>query len=643
MIFRNWVLQNFPFLEDDFDALIDYELFCKMVEYMKESLKNIESFKSELDSFQVQLDEYKNYFDNLDVQEEINNKLDEMAESGQLQEIIAEYLNLITNLVFNTVQDMKEADNLINGNYVKTLGFYDVGDGGESYYLIRNVTTEDDIDEHFIISLQNTNLVAEFILIGKDFHSKQVGLKGDDLTDETTYIQKYFNFMNNYNINKIFDSGIYVISSTIYVKGKDQQDGNNGSGWENGFATIKFNDASFHHINPSAGDYSFIFYGFWEDCIDGFTMTRNSQMTKTLIIGCYRTLFKNFEIKNLEISSYSELVPEELRFYSCAHLIFQNGYVRGQLIINPKDAPDNYINSIFFKNVQFFSYGYNANVVLKNNISKQQLIFTECDMSYSTESIFDVEEYQVNPYVTDGISSCSIVSIANYFDSNLPMFKNNNHNNVRFVEFGSRYSGNYLQIDFQTMKDYLSTTRLGISSNYMKNQLPVTNLNLLANGDIEEHTREFSQSNRLFGISDDNITKSYVANEYARHGYVRRLTFNNTNNVSLTANGRKACYTAPATFGMIYEVVSGGCDILVSVGYNNVQTTVLEKDKIKSGINIVTLNKNSQVYQQGAWLDVVLQFSNLEPNTVIDIYEIGVQSGELYLPNAPLIDSAKGI
>lgn len=36
MIFRNWVLENFPILEDDFDALTDYELFSKMVAYTKE-------------------------------------------------------------------------------------------------------------------------------------------------------------------------------------------------------------------------------------------------------------------------------------------------------------------------------------------------------------------------------------------------------------------------------------------------------------------------------------------------------------------------------------------------------------------------------------------------------------------------------
>lgn len=33
---NNYILQNFPFLENDFDALTDYELFSKMVGYVKE-------------------------------------------------------------------------------------------------------------------------------------------------------------------------------------------------------------------------------------------------------------------------------------------------------------------------------------------------------------------------------------------------------------------------------------------------------------------------------------------------------------------------------------------------------------------------------------------------------------------------------
>lgn len=52
---NNYILENFPFLEDDFDALTDYELFSKMVGYVKE-LNNF--FKNELEkNIQKYIDE----------------------------------------------------------------------------------------------------------------------------------------------------------------------------------------------------------------------------------------------------------------------------------------------------------------------------------------------------------------------------------------------------------------------------------------------------------------------------------------------------------------------------------------------------------------------------------------------------------
>lgn len=115
MIFRNWVLQNFPFIEDDFDALTDYELFCKIVGYMKESLEKIEDFQSDIDSFTLKLDEFEHYFDNLDVQEEINNKLDEMVTDGSLQLLINSYFSYIDdniNEIKNEVEQTLENQNL---------------------------------------------------------------------------------------------------------------------------------------------------------------------------------------------------------------------------------------------------------------------------------------------------------------------------------------------------------------------------------------------------------------------------------------------------------------------------------------------------------------------------------------------------
>lgn len=56
---------------------------------------------SELQTLFVELQNYVNtYFDNLDVQEEINNKLDEMVEDGTMEQIIGDYLDENIDIIF---------------------------------------------------------------------------------------------------------------------------------------------------------------------------------------------------------------------------------------------------------------------------------------------------------------------------------------------------------------------------------------------------------------------------------------------------------------------------------------------------------------------------------------------------------------
>lgn len=91
--FKFQLLQSFPFIAEDFDQMTEYALFCKLVEKMNEVIGNENQVV-------VLVNEMKNYFDTLDVQEEINNKLNDMAESGELAEIINQEIfdELNTNL-----------------------------------------------------------------------------------------------------------------------------------------------------------------------------------------------------------------------------------------------------------------------------------------------------------------------------------------------------------------------------------------------------------------------------------------------------------------------------------------------------------------------------------------------------------------
>ena len=113
----------------------------------------------------IELQEYvKSYFDNLDVQEEINNKLDEMAESGELTEIIAQYLQLAGVLAYNTLADLVAAENIVEGSICRTLGNLTYLDGKGAFYKIRTITSGDIVDGVNIIALDvSDTLIAELI------------------------------------------------------------------------------------------------------------------------------------------------------------------------------------------------------------------------------------------------------------------------------------------------------------------------------------------------------------------------------------------------------------------------------------------------------------------------------------------------
>lgn len=122
--FKWFVLENFPFIEADFDALTEWQLFQKLGREMNKIINSENTLGNQVvnltNAFNNLQDYVNNYFTNLDVQEEINNKLNQMAESGQLTEIVTAYLQIAGILAFNTVADMKNSENLIDGSFAET-------------------------------------------------------------------------------------------------------------------------------------------------------------------------------------------------------------------------------------------------------------------------------------------------------------------------------------------------------------------------------------------------------------------------------------------------------------------------------------------------------------------------------------------
>lgn len=181
---------------------------------------------AELQNLFIELKNYvDNYFDDLDIQAEINNKLDDMAQSDELAEIIAQYIELQGLLCYDTVNDMKNAGNLVNGSFAKTYGFYTKNDGGGSFYKIRTVTNEDVVNNMNLIALSNDNsLVAE--LMTDIVNVLQFGAKGDGITNDTLALQTASNYAQEkqlefYVPEKTFKSNAlsFTLIPIITIKG----------------------------------------------------------------------------------------------------------------------------------------------------------------------------------------------------------------------------------------------------------------------------------------------------------------------------------------------------------------------------------------------------------------------------------------
>ena len=118
-------------------------------------------------------------------------------------------------VVFNTVAAMVDAD-LPAGYNTRTLGYYDINDGGAGTYSIRGKVAGETEDGGSVIFLDNGN-VAELIINDDTIYFKQFGAKEDGSTDDTTAVINAVAYATNKGISYVKSGGIVVTSETINV------------------------------------------------------------------------------------------------------------------------------------------------------------------------------------------------------------------------------------------------------------------------------------------------------------------------------------------------------------------------------------------------------------------------------------------
>lgn len=163
--FRYFCQKVLPAVYDD--SLSYYELLCKLTAKINEVIVANEDELGAIKELQDLYIELKNYIDsyfkNLDLQKEIDIKLDEMGANGELSEYISMYLSTLSTFAFKNVAEMKNADTIGLGAVCRTLGTTDYKTGDGHYYIVRRALTTDVFDDINLVVLKNPELVAELI------------------------------------------------------------------------------------------------------------------------------------------------------------------------------------------------------------------------------------------------------------------------------------------------------------------------------------------------------------------------------------------------------------------------------------------------------------------------------------------------
>lgn len=111
--FRFWCQKVLPLVYDN--SLSYYELLCKVVDYLNKTMEDVNTAVEDVENLNSafgSLENYVNtYFNNLDVQEEINNKLDTMVEDGTLDRLLLRYFNTYTEATNAIIDNRFEQQN----------------------------------------------------------------------------------------------------------------------------------------------------------------------------------------------------------------------------------------------------------------------------------------------------------------------------------------------------------------------------------------------------------------------------------------------------------------------------------------------------------------------------------------------------
>lgn len=445
--FKLCVLQNFPFIEADFDAVTNYQLLCKVVEYLNKVIDNNNKQNnniSQLEQNFITLYNYvKDYFDNLDVQDEINTKIDELITSGEFNSFLSGIYTpemfgakgdgvtddteaIQKALAFNNVNISKNyliTENLVLHSNLKVFG------GGT---ITKKSEFNDSYLNHSIFSCTNSNNIDinNIILISNSLAISVHGCSNVNITNLIINSEKYSILISDSEKNESDSISI----SNIKLENDVNIISSDGIHIDGGCSNIYVNN-----VSGTTGD-DFIAL----NAIEGVRKTIKNVIIDNIkcsgyagirLYGQLNCVIENVSINNSYINSdngirLTNIVGfTEINFNAPTfnNIVFSNCIVDSSI----RNVFLSYINgSVTFNNCTFVT-SVNPNVGLFNSSINSSLIFDSCvfntnSTSFIQDCVIGTPPENCNTYINITINSCDIKKTLLCFGTNKKTININN-------------------------------------------------------------------------------------------------------------------------------------------------------------------------------------------------------------------------
>lgn len=383
--FKLCVLQSFPFIEADFDAVTNYQLLCKVVEYLNKIIDNNNKQNDNINqleqNFITLYDYVNNYFSNLDVQEEINKKIDELITTGEFNSFLSAIYTpemfgakgdgvtddteaIQKALAFNNVNISKNyliTENLVLHSNLKIFG------GGT---ITKKVEFNDSYLNHCIFSCTDSNNIDinNINLMSNSLAISVHGCSNVNITNLIINSEKYSILISDSEKNE--SNGITI--SNIKLENDETIISSDGIHVDGGCSNIYI-----YNVSGTTGD-------------DFIALNAIEGIRKTI---------KNVIIDNIKCSGYAGV-----RIYGQLNCVIENVSINNSYI--------NSNNGIRLTNIVGFTE-INLNAPTFNNI-----VFNNCIVNSSIRNVF---LSYINGSVT--FNNCTFVTTVNpnvgFFNSSI--------------------------------------------------------------------------------------------------------------------------------------------------------------------------------------------------------------------------------